>query len=240
MLRRWALIRGRPVQCAASAPLRKSATDSNCAARPMVDLHDILMTLSSGGVIPALVVLAAPAGSESTPSFDPALRGARRPAFPSALPPAPEFDLDSLVRLEVRLFRGGVHEFSAVVWQTQRVARTVCPLRPAASSIAVPAARGAGAGNRQLRERQRQDHRSAGRGGRRGPRDRPPDRDQHCPRRRLRYGRALPVSVLATWSLRDLRRSTPGSRMRCAGSTSRSGRRSIFRYAWNWRPSPRA
>jgi len=35
----------------------------------MVDLHDILMTLSIGGVIPALVALANPVGSESTPSF---------------------------------------------------------------------------------------------------------------------------------------------------------------------------
>jgi hypothetical protein len=35
----------------------------------MVDLHDILMTLSSGGVIPALVVVDGPVGSESTPSF---------------------------------------------------------------------------------------------------------------------------------------------------------------------------
>lgn len=47
----------------------QSATDSNCAARPMVDLHDILITLSSGGVIPALAVVAGPVGSESTPSF---------------------------------------------------------------------------------------------------------------------------------------------------------------------------
>jgi hypothetical protein len=35
----------------------------------MVDLHDIFITLSSGGVIPALVVLNGPVGSESTPSF---------------------------------------------------------------------------------------------------------------------------------------------------------------------------
>jgi len=47
----------------------QGATDQNCAARPMVDLHDILMTLSIGGVIPALVALASPVGSESTPSF---------------------------------------------------------------------------------------------------------------------------------------------------------------------------
>ena len=47
----------------------KSSTDPDCAARPMVDLHDIFMTLSSGGVIPALSVLAGPAGSETTPSF---------------------------------------------------------------------------------------------------------------------------------------------------------------------------
>ena len=47
----------------------KSSTDPNCAARPMADLHDIFMTLSSGGVIPALAALAGPVGSESTPSF---------------------------------------------------------------------------------------------------------------------------------------------------------------------------
>ena len=47
----------------------QSATGSDCAARPMVDLHDIFITLSSGGVIPALVVLNGPVGSESTPSF---------------------------------------------------------------------------------------------------------------------------------------------------------------------------
>ncbi len=45
------------------------ATDPNCSARPMVDLHDIFMTLSSGGVIPALSALAGPVGSETTPSF---------------------------------------------------------------------------------------------------------------------------------------------------------------------------
>ena len=42
--------------------------DPDCAARALVDLHDILMTLSNGGVIPALVALALPAGSESAPS----------------------------------------------------------------------------------------------------------------------------------------------------------------------------
>jgi hypothetical protein len=40
----------------------------DCAARPVVDLHDILMTLSNGGVIPTLVALAVPGGSESVPA----------------------------------------------------------------------------------------------------------------------------------------------------------------------------
>jgi hypothetical protein len=44
------------------------AGSQNCAARPLVDLHDILMTLSNGGVIPTLVALAVPAGSESLPA----------------------------------------------------------------------------------------------------------------------------------------------------------------------------
>ena len=42
--------------------------DPDCAARPIVDLHDILMTLSNGGVVPTLLVVAVPTGSESAPA----------------------------------------------------------------------------------------------------------------------------------------------------------------------------
>jgi hypothetical protein len=42
--------------------------DPDCAARPIVDLHDILMTLSNGGVMPTFVSLAVPAGSEPAPA----------------------------------------------------------------------------------------------------------------------------------------------------------------------------
>jgi hypothetical protein len=45
----------------------KASDDSDCAAQPLVDLHDILMTLSSGGGLPQLVAAAEPAGSESAP-----------------------------------------------------------------------------------------------------------------------------------------------------------------------------
>ena len=49
----------------------QSATDSNCAARPMVDLHDILITLSSGGVIPALVSPRRPRRLRNRPRHSP-------------------------------------------------------------------------------------------------------------------------------------------------------------------------
>jgi len=44
-----------------------AAGDADCAALPLVDLHDILMTLSAGGVLPPLTSLAIPAGSEAAP-----------------------------------------------------------------------------------------------------------------------------------------------------------------------------
>jgi hypothetical protein len=47
---------------------RQKSTDPECAAQPLVDLHDIFMTLSGGGVMPTLVELARPAGSESAPT----------------------------------------------------------------------------------------------------------------------------------------------------------------------------
>lgn len=43
--------------------------DPDCTARPLVDLHDILMTLSNGGVIPTVLALAGPVGSESAPAI---------------------------------------------------------------------------------------------------------------------------------------------------------------------------
>jgi hypothetical protein len=58
--------------------------DPDCAARPVVDLHDILMTLSNGGVIPTLVSLAVPVGLESAPaSVQPAA------SFVASPPPGP-------------------------------------------------------------------------------------------------------------------------------------------------------
>jgi hypothetical protein len=46
---------------------RQQSLDPECAAQPVVDLHDIFLALSSGGVVPPLVELALPAGSESAP-----------------------------------------------------------------------------------------------------------------------------------------------------------------------------
>ena len=47
---------------------KQKTADPDCSARPVIDLHDIFMTLSSGGVIPALVAVAQPVGSESAPA----------------------------------------------------------------------------------------------------------------------------------------------------------------------------
>jgi hypothetical protein len=58
--------------------------DPDCAARPIVDLHDILMTLSNGGVIPGLVSLAVPVGSESAPVAAPPAA-----SFVASAPPGP-------------------------------------------------------------------------------------------------------------------------------------------------------
>ena len=59
-------------------------TDPDCTARPVVDLHDILMTLSNGGVMPSLLAIAGPAGSESAPAI-------LQPAAPLvvSVPPGP-------------------------------------------------------------------------------------------------------------------------------------------------------
>lgn len=68
----------------ASRLAKKQAGDSGCAARPVVDLHDMLMTLSSGGVIPALATLAVPVDSESAPATTEAV-----PSFVASIPPGP-------------------------------------------------------------------------------------------------------------------------------------------------------
>ena len=62
----------------------KTAGDAECAAQPLVDLHDILMTLSSGGVLPPLTALAEPSGFESAPAM-----AARVPLAVVSVPPGP-------------------------------------------------------------------------------------------------------------------------------------------------------
>ena len=63
---------------------KQKPTDPECAAQPTVDFHDIVMTLSSGGVVPTLVGLSRPVGSESAPA-------PLEPAAPlvSLVPPGP-------------------------------------------------------------------------------------------------------------------------------------------------------
>jgi hypothetical protein len=50
------------------AAQQKKSADPDCAVQPLVDLHDVLMLLSTGGVVPTFVALAGPAGSESAPA----------------------------------------------------------------------------------------------------------------------------------------------------------------------------
>jgi hypothetical protein len=45
----------------------RSASQNDCQARPLVDLHDIFASLTSGGVLTALVPLPVPAGAEAAP-----------------------------------------------------------------------------------------------------------------------------------------------------------------------------
>jgi len=63
---------------------RQKSADPDCAVQPLVDLHDVFMMLSTGGVVPALVELVRPVGSESAPA-------AVQPAasLVSSVPPGP-------------------------------------------------------------------------------------------------------------------------------------------------------
>ena len=65
---------------------QQKSLDPECAAQPVVDLHDLFMTLSSGGVVPSLVELARPVGSESAPA---ALEPAASLVSPVPLGPPP-------------------------------------------------------------------------------------------------------------------------------------------------------
>ena len=62
----------------------KAADESDCAARPVVDLHDMLMTFSIGGVIAPPTALDGPDGSESTPAASSPV-----PSLVASLPPGP-------------------------------------------------------------------------------------------------------------------------------------------------------
>jgi hypothetical protein len=49
---------------------KQKSSGSDCAVQPLADLHNVLMSLSIGGVVPTLVGLARPAGSESAPATE--------------------------------------------------------------------------------------------------------------------------------------------------------------------------
>ena len=55
-----------------------------CSASPLVDLHDMLMTLSGGGIVPSLASLTFSIHSESAPSV-----AASVPSFVASAPPGP-------------------------------------------------------------------------------------------------------------------------------------------------------
>lgn len=46
---------------------KQKSSDSDCAVQPLADLHDVLMSLSIGGMVPTPSELARPVGSESAP-----------------------------------------------------------------------------------------------------------------------------------------------------------------------------
>jgi hypothetical protein len=51
----------------ASPNARAESKKADCHAQPLVDLHDLFVALTSGGVIPSVTSLSAPAGSEPAP-----------------------------------------------------------------------------------------------------------------------------------------------------------------------------
>lgn len=53
--------------CPMHANRARSASPNDCQARPLVDFHDIFLSLTSGGVLTALVPLPVPAGAEAAP-----------------------------------------------------------------------------------------------------------------------------------------------------------------------------
>jgi hypothetical protein len=59
-----------------AAPAHTSPDSRDCRAKSRAGLHDMVVALTAGAVMPSLVGLAAPAGSEATPvSLQPSLLG---------------------------------------------------------------------------------------------------------------------------------------------------------------------
>jgi hypothetical protein len=58
---------GKPCPMHKSRAGKTSAGDRECGARSQVDLHDLFIALTSGGIIPVPGQLTAPSGSESAP-----------------------------------------------------------------------------------------------------------------------------------------------------------------------------
>ena len=129
-----------------------NATDPECAAQPIVDLHDIFMTLSSGGVVPTLVVARRSRGLGIHPAFiQPS-----RPSFARSSRPSPP-RLTDLTRYRARSpwFGEESMKFLHVLWQTHGARRAPCVRFVLLLALFGRPPLRRGTGNRQLRQRQR-------------------------------------------------------------------------------------
>jgi hypothetical protein len=62
----------------------RTASQDDCQARPLVDLHDIFTSLTSGGMLTSFVPLPVPAGAEAAP-----IVAAPAATFVFSVPPGP-------------------------------------------------------------------------------------------------------------------------------------------------------
>jgi hypothetical protein len=69
---------------ARNADKKPKTSSDDCSASALVDLHDMLMTLSSGGIVPPLASFSVALRSETTPSLT-----ASVPSFVATAPPGP-------------------------------------------------------------------------------------------------------------------------------------------------------
>jgi hypothetical protein len=59
---------GKPCPMHKNRAGKTAANDRDCGARPQLDLHDLFIALTSGGILPSPNQLTAPSGSEAAPA----------------------------------------------------------------------------------------------------------------------------------------------------------------------------